>query len=71
MKKMKSALALCLALLLTAGCGGKTVEQVEILEHERVTQAADHAEPALLRERANNERDDKRDPERRVHRPAA
>ncbi|MFR4251270.1 MAG: hypothetical protein ACLUR9_05705 [Christensenellales bacterium] len=29
MKKMKSALALCLALLLTAGCGGKTVEQVD------------------------------------------
>lgn len=29
MKKWKSALALCLALLLTAGCGGKTVAQVD------------------------------------------
>jgi len=51
--------------------GNKAIEQVEVLEHERVTQAADHAEPALLRERANNERDDKRDPERRAHRARA
>ena len=43
--------------------GNKAVQQVEVLEHERITQAADHAEPALLRERADNERDGERDPE--------
>ena len=45
----------------------EAVEQVEVPQHHGVAQTADHAKAALLRQRADHERDDQRDPERRVH----
>ena len=46
--------------------GDEAPQQVQILEHHRVAQTADHADTGFLCQRANNQRDQQRDQERRV-----
>ena len=44
--------------------GDEAPQQVHVLEHHRVTQTADHTHAGLLRQRADDEGDDKRDEKR-------